>query len=164
MSCMTVEWWGRKPNWCDSSLYEMLKWITISCQCCFYPISKSGSIISVLHLPVQGVSYLNAQCKRFIRISAFPHNGPGTSNGAKPAGHDLVLHAFTCRLHECFTKKKGKGDAGISGCDFWTTRQLKDYLRKKGGRLSGRKSSFVSRQGEGIDARDNVRSVDINSA
>ena len=36
--------------------------------------------------------------------------------------------------NECFTeKKKGKEDADISSSrDFWTTRQLKDYLRKQG--------------------------------
>ena len=34
--------------------------------------------------------------------------------------------------NERFTEKKGREDADISSLrDFWTTRQLKDYLRKQ---------------------------------
>ena len=55
---------------------------------------------------------------------------------------------------------KGKEGTNISSSsDFWTTRQLKDYLRKQGGRLSWRKSALVSRQV--IDALNNEWSVDI---
>ena len=61
-------------------------------------------------------------------------------------------------------RKKGKEDPDISSSsDFWTTRQLKDYLTKQEAAISGRKSiGLVSRQGQGIDALDNVRSVDTD--
>ena len=76
---------------------------------------------------------------------AFPPYGPGTSNRARPAGSDRVLHAFVCRMI-----------SGISSSsDFRTTGQLKEYPRKQGGRRSGRNSRLVSRQV--IDVRDNVR-------
>ena len=40
-------------------------------------------------------------------IDAFPYNGPGTSNGARPAGLDRVLHAFACRM-SASRRKKGR--------------------------------------------------------
>ena len=40
-------------------------------------------------------------------IDAFPYNGPGTSNGARPAGRDRVLHAFACRM-SASRRKKGR--------------------------------------------------------
>ena len=33
-----------------------------------------------------------------ILPDAFPYNGPGMSNGARPAGRDRFLHAFACRM------------------------------------------------------------------
>ena len=95
-----------------------------------------------------------------LLFTAFPYYGLGTSNGARPGGHDRVLHAFVCQMSSS-QRKKGKEGADISSSsNFWTTRQLKDYLRKQRGRLSGGKSGLVSRQV--IDALDNVRSVDID--
>ena len=45
-----------------------------------------------------------------------------------------------------FTEVEEEKDDDKSGpSDSWTIKELKDYLRKKGGRLSGRKSELVSR-------------------
>ena len=49
-------------------------------------------------------------------IDAFPYNGPGTSNGARPAGRDRVLHAFACRM-SASRRKKGKEDTAISSLE-----------------------------------------------
>ena len=40
-------------------------------------------------------------------IDAFPFNGPGTSNGARPAGRDRVLQKFACRM-SASRRKKGR--------------------------------------------------------
>ena len=37
----------------------------------------------------------------------FPYNGPGTSNGARPASRDRVVLAFTCRM-SASRRKKGR--------------------------------------------------------
>ena len=44
----------------------------------------------------------------WMAIDAFPYNGPGTSNGARPAGRDCVLHAFACRMSASRSKKGRK--------------------------------------------------------
>ena len=43
-----------------------------------------------------------------VSIDAFPYNGPGTSNGARPAGRDRVLHAFACRMTTSWRKQGRK--------------------------------------------------------
>ena len=53
---------------------------------------------------------------KVISIDAFPYNGPGTSNGARPAGRDRVLHAFACRM-SASRRKKGREDADISSLE-----------------------------------------------
>ena len=81
-------------------------------------------------------------------IDAFPYNGPGTSNGASPAGGDRVLHVKCMSVSTSvnFMEMEEEKDDDKSGpSDSWTIKELKDYLRKKGGRLSGRKSELVSR-------------------
>ena len=84
--------------------------------------------------------YLAYTCQISQSIDAFPYNGPGTSNGARPAGRDRIVHAFACRM-SASRGKKGKEDPDISSSsDFWMTRQLKDYLRKQEAAISGRKS------------------------
>ena len=65
--------------------------------------------------------------------------------------------------NERFTEKK----KGRKTLPFLVLRLLDDQTveglsEEAGGRLSGRISRLVSRQGQGIDALDNVRSVDID--
>ena len=48
----------------------------------------------------------NITC-RFFAIDAYPYNGPGTSNGARTAGRDRVLHAFACQMSTS-RRKKGR--------------------------------------------------------
>ena len=43
-----------------------------------------------------------------VAIDAFPYIGPGTSNGARPAGHDRFLHAFACQMSASRTKSEGR--------------------------------------------------------
>ena len=70
----------------------------------------------------------------------FPYNGPGTSNGARPAGRDRIVYAFACQMRAS-REKKGKEDPDISSSSvFWMTRQLKDYLRKQEAAIRRRKS------------------------
>ena len=73
-----------------------------------------------------------------FRIDAFPYNGPGTSNGARPGDRDRVLHAFACRMSASRRKK------GRKALTFLVQRLLDDQTveglsEEAGGRLSGRK-------------------------
>ena len=94
------------------------------------------------------------------KIDAFPYNGPGTSNGAWPAGRDHVLHAFACRM-SASRRKKGRKTLTFLVKRLLDDQTVEGLSEEAGGRLSGRISKLVSRQGQGIDAL-NVRSVDID--
>ena len=80
-------------------------------------------------------------------IDAFPYNGPGTSNGARPAGRDRVLHAFACRM-SASRRKKGRKTLTFLVQRLLDDQTVEGLSEEAGGRLSGRKSRLVSRQGQ----------------
>ena len=97
-------------------------------------------------------AYVQVRSLRWVvccsSIDAFPYNGPGTSNGARPAGRDRVLHAFACRMSASRRKK------GRKALTFLVQRLLDDQTveglsEEAGGRLSGRKYSAYLRSGMG---------------
>ena len=83
-------------------------------------------------------------------IDAFPYNGPGTSNGARPAGRDRVLHAFACRM-SASRRKKGRKTLTFLVQRLLDDQAVEGLSEEAGGRLSGRKSRLVSRQGQSQD-------------
>ena len=77
------------------------------------------------------------------RIDAFPYNGPGTSNGARPAGRDRVLHAFACRM-SASQRKKGRRTLTFLVWRLLDDQTVEGLSEEAGGRLSGRISKLVS--------------------
>ena len=70
------------------------------------PFSLQGPTKTTL---IKGLSCIYARQRALsCLIDAFPYNGPGTSNGARPAGRDRVLDAFACRMSASRRKKRRK--------------------------------------------------------
>ena len=73
-----------------------------------------------------------------VSIDAFPYNGPGTSNGARQAGRDRVLHAFACRM-SASRRKKGRKTLTFLVQRLLDDQTVEGLSEEAGGRLSGRK-------------------------
>ena len=122
----------------------------------FQNTSKASAIIQKIPKIGKTLCQRKAQVHLFSgtilpqSIDAFPYNGPGTSNGARPAGRDRVLHAFACRM-SASRRKKGKKTLTFLVLRLLDNQRVEGLSEEAGGRLSGRKSRWVSRQGQSRD-------------